>query len=68
MMIAGALTWISAPVGSFSGAIGGSPMVQVVYVDKRELKGACVGGDSNVPLHQPRGNLMMVAGGGLYGN
>ena len=49
-MVAGALVWISAPVAIFIGAIGTVSVVKAVYIDKRELKCACVGGDSNVPL------------------
>ena len=38
-------------------------MFKAVYVDKRELKCACVGGDSNVPLGfiSLTENFMMVA-------
>lgn len=46
-MTAGALTWLSAPVVI---VIGGVSVIKAVYVDKRELKCACVGGDSNMPL------------------
>ena len=37
---ADALNWVSAPLSVF----------KAVYFDKRELKCACVGGGSNVPL------------------
>ena len=50
LMIAGALTWISAPVALFIGTVGAVSVFKAVYVDKRELKCACVGGGSNVPL------------------
>ena len=50
LMIAGALTWIAAPVMLFIGGIGAVSVFKAVYVDKRELKCACVGGGSNVPL------------------
>lgn len=38
-------------------------MDKAVYVDKREIKCACVGGDSNVPLGfvSLTENVMMVA-------
>ena len=49
-MTAGALTWLSAPVAIVIGAIGAVSVIKAVYVDKRELKCACVGGSSNVPL------------------
>ena len=50
LMVAGALVWISAPVAIFIGAIGTVSVAKAVYIDKRELKCACVGGNSNVPL------------------
>ena len=50
LMIAGALTWLSAPVALFIGSIGAYSVIKAVYVEKRELKCACVGGSSNVPL------------------
>lgn len=50
LMIAGALTWLSVPVALFIGTIGAVSVFKAVYIDKRELKCACVGGSSNVPL------------------
>ena len=50
LMVAGALTWLSAPVALFIGTVGAVSVFKAVYVDKRELKCACVGGGSNVPL------------------
>ena len=50
LMIAGALLWISAPVALFIGTIGAVSVFYAVYIQKRELKCACVGGSSNVPL------------------
>ena len=63
LMIAGALTWLSVPVALFIGTIGAVSVFKAVYVDKRELKCACVGGSSNVPLGfvSLTENLMMVA-------
>lgn len=49
-MIAGLFTPVAAPAALFIGAIGAISVVKAVYIDKRELKCACVGGDSNVPL------------------
>ena len=49
-MTAGALTWFSAPLALFIGTIGAVSVFKAVYIDKRELKCACVGGSSNVPL------------------
>jgi len=62
-MIAGALTWIAAPTALFIGLIGAVSVYKAVYIDKRDLKCACVGGDSNVPLGfvSLTENLMMVA-------
>ena len=50
LMIAGALTWLAAPLMLFIGGVGAVSVFKAVYIDKRELKCACVGGDSNVPL------------------
>ncbi|PEQ11282.1 glutaredoxin [Novosphingobium sp. PC22D] len=50
LMTAHALPWISIPVAGFIGAIGAASVFCAVYVQKRELKCACVGGGSNVPL------------------
>jgi glutaredoxin len=63
LMTAGALTWLSAPVALFIGGIGAVSVFKAVYLDRRELKCACVGGDSNVPLGflSLTENLMMIA-------
>lgn len=50
LMIAHVLTWISAPLGFFIGAVGAASVIKAVYVDKRSIKCACVGGAANVPL------------------
>lgn len=50
LMTAGILTWVSAPVALIIGTIGAVSVFKAVYIDKRELKCACVGGDSEVPL------------------
>ncbi len=65
LMTAGALTWISAPVAITIGLIGAVSVIKAVYIDKRELKCACVGGDSNVPLGfiSLTENLMMLGMG-----
>ncbi len=62
LMVAGALVWISAPVALLIGTIGAISVFKAVYVDKRELKCACVGGGSNVPLGfvSLTENLMMI--------
>jgi len=65
LMIAGVLNWISVPIALFIGGIGAVSVFKAVYLDKRELKCACVGGNSNVPLGfvSLTENLMMVAMG-----
>jgi glutaredoxin len=62
LMVSGAMMWVSAPVALFIGGIGAVSVFKAVYVDKRKLKCACVGGDSNVPLGfvSLTENLMMV--------
>lgn len=50
LMVAGALVWLAAPIALFIGAVGAFSVFKAVYIDRRELKCACVGGDSNVPL------------------
>jgi len=50
LMLAGVMTWLSAPAALFVASIGAYSVFKAVYVDKRELKCACVGGDSKVPL------------------
>lgn len=63
LMLAGALSWLSIPVALFIGIIGAVSVFKAVYIDKRELKCACVGGNSNVPLGflSLTENLMMIA-------
>lgn len=50
LMLAGALRWLSVPVAFFIGTVGAVSVIKAVYIDKRDLKCACVGGSSNVPL------------------
>lgn len=63
LMVAGALTWLSVPIALFIGTVGAVSVFKAVYIDKRELKCACVGGSSNVPLGfvSLTENLMMIA-------
>jgi glutaredoxin len=63
LMVAGLLTWLSVPIALFIGTVGAVSVFKAVYVDRRELKCACVGGSSNVPLGfvSLTENLMMVA-------
>jgi glutaredoxin len=50
LMVAGVLHWVSIPVALFIGGIGAVSVFKAVYIDRREVKCACVGGSSNVPL------------------
>ena len=63
LMIAGALAWLSIPIALLIGTIGAVSVIKAVYVDRRELRCACVGGGSDVPLGfvSLTENLMMVA-------
>lgn len=63
LMVAGVLTWLSAPLALVIGTIGAASVFKAVYIDRRELKCACVGGGSNVPLGfvSLTENLMMIA-------
>lgn len=49
-MIATVLPWVFGPIAVAIGAAGGVSVFKAVYVDKRKLTCACVGGDSKVPL------------------
>jgi glutaredoxin len=62
LMVAGALMWLSVPVALFIGTIGAVSVFKAVYIDRRELKCACVGGSSKVPLGfvSLTENLMMI--------
>lgn len=63
LMTAQALHWLSIPLAAFIGSVGAVSVFKAVYVEKRELKCACMGGDSNVPLGfiSLTENVMMVA-------
>jgi glutaredoxin len=63
LMTAHALPWLSIPVSLFIGTVGGVSVFKAVYIDRRELKCACVGGSSNVPLGfvSLTENLFMIA-------
>lgn len=50
LMAAHALDWLSIPLALLVGSIGAVSVFYAVYVQKRELKCACVGGTSRVPL------------------
>lgn len=61
-MLSGQLLWLAVPVAAFIGTVGAVSVFQAVYVEKRELRCACVGGGSQVPLGfvSLTENLMMV--------
>lgn len=62
LMFAGVFSYVSIPLALFIGGIGAWSVFKAVYIEKRELKCACVGGDTNVPLGfvSLTENLMMV--------
>lgn len=62
LMVGGILNWLSVPVAFFIGTVGAISVFKAVYIDRRELKCACVGGSSNVPLGfvSLTENLMMI--------
>lgn len=63
LMTAHALPWLSIPVALFIGTIGAVSVFKAVYIDRRDIKCACVGGGSKVPLGfvSLTENLMMIA-------
>jgi glutaredoxin len=63
LMLTRTLDWLSIPVALFIGGIGAVSVFKAVYIEKREIKCACVGGNSNVPLGfvSLTENVMMVA-------
>ena len=60
-----ALPWLAAPLAIFIGGIGAVSVIKAVYVDRRELRCACMGGSSEVPLGvvSLSENLMMLTAG-----
>lgn len=63
LMLTRTLDWLSIPVALAIGGIGAVSVFKAVYLEKRTLKCACVGGSSNVPLGfvSLTENVMMVA-------
>lgn len=63
LMIARLFTWVVAPIVLIASSIGAASIFKAVYIEKRDLKCACVGGDSSVPLGfiSLTENLMMIA-------
>ncbi len=44
------LPWLSIPIALFIGTVGAIGVFYAVYIQKRDIKCACVGGSGNVPL------------------
>ena len=63
LMTAHIMPWLSIPIALFIGGIGAVSVFKAVYIDKRDIKCACVGGSSKVPLGfvSLTENVMMVA-------
>jgi glutaredoxin len=63
LMAAHALDWLSIPIALFIGGVGAVSVFSAVYIQQRELKCACVGGSSRVPLGfvSLSENLAMIA-------
>lgn len=50
LMAGNVLPWLWIPVALTIGTIGATSVFYAVYIQKREIKCACVGGSGNVPL------------------
>ena len=63
LMIAGLFTPVVAPIVLIASTLGGISIFKAVYIDKRDLHCACVGGGSSVPLGfiSLTENLIMMA-------
>jgi len=63
LMVGGILHWLSVPLALIIGSVGAVSVFKAVYIDRRELKCACVGGNNAVPLGfvSLTENLMMIA-------
>lgn len=63
LMTAHVADWLSVPLALFIGTVGAVSVFKAVYVDRRELKCACVGGATRVPLGfvSLTENIMMIA-------
>lgn len=62
LMLAQVGSWLAIPTSLFIGGVGAVSVFKAVYIDCRELRCACMGGDSSVPLGfiSLTENLMMV--------
>jgi glutaredoxin len=63
LMVSGRLPEVWVPVALVVGSVGAVSVFKAVYIDRRQLRCACVGGGSSVPLGfvSLTENLMMVA-------
>lgn len=63
LMIASLWPWFVAPIVLIASTIGAFSIIKAVYIEKRDLNCACVGGGSSVPLGfiSLTENLMMMA-------
>ncbi|MGJ8633328.1 MAG: DoxX family protein [Luteolibacter sp.] len=63
LMLSHTLTWLAAPAVLIVSTIGAISVFKAVYIQKRDLNCACVGGGSKVPLGfiSLTENLMMIA-------
>jgi glutaredoxin len=63
LMLAHTLDWLSIPIALFIGGVGAVSVFYAVYFQKRDIKCACVGGNSRVPLGfvSLTENLLMIA-------
>lgn len=50
LMLSGQLVWLASAIALFIGGIGAVSVIKAVYIERRTLTCACVGGGSNVPL------------------
>lgn len=50
LTVGGVLSWLSVPIALFIGTIGAVSVFKAFYIDKRDIKCACVGGVTKVPL------------------
>lgn len=63
LMLARAIDWLSIPVALFIGSVGAVSVFYAVYVQKREIKCACVGGKpSRLPTALLRPHCSMRTG------
>ena len=62
MIVMGPVLIIAGPISLIIGSVGAISVIKAVYIDKRNLNCACVGGDSRVPLGfvSLTENLMMI--------